>query len=174
MNSLSTLVRRRGPAAFAVGVAAAVAAALVAFGAATPAAATPAVVKAAPAVQTGAVGQPGPAGVAVPAAVSSGSSKDNVATATITGVRAAAIGQLSLRFYWGTRNGCWNLNLSGLPVFAGQAVVASATESDGASNEFVGAATMTVSNVSVINGTVSVHVCIGWDTPINLWIHYLG
>ena len=110
--------------------------------------------------------------------VTSGSSQDHRATAVAT-PRAGTgtsttLAAVSYRHYWGAKNGQWTLTLNGLPVTAGQAVAVSATESDGAGGEFVGAARITVHNVSVGNGVVTVRVNIEWGSPINVWLHYLG
>lgn len=116
-------------------------------------------------------GGPEPAKVAT-----SGPAKDSRATATAapTGRSTAAVGAVSYRHYWGAKNGQWILTLNGLPVTAGQAVAVTVSESDGAGNEFIGDARMTIHNVAVGDGWVAVRVNIEYGSPLNIWLHYLG
>ena len=108
----------------------------------------------------------------------SGRSLDHQATAVYTvakdGQIAPMAASLSTRFYWGAKNGAWILTLNGLPVTAGQAVAVTATESDGAGQEFIGSASIDVQNVAVGDGWVAARVVINWPTPINVWLHYLA
>ena len=124
----------------------------------------------------GGTGTPG----GTPLAVTSGPSHIRTINATLpkSALSPDAVTPLaasvSFRFFWGAFNGCVRLNLSGVPVTAGQAVVASATESDGAAQEFIGNATITTNNVAVVNNGVSVLVCVNWSSPLNVWVHYLA
>jgi hypothetical protein len=95
-------------------------------------------------------------------------------TARTDGAHPALAGTVSLRFFWGLRTGDCILSLTGLPVTAGQAVMVSATDSDGAGNEQIGPERTTIYNVAVVDGQVVVFLNITSPRPINLWLHYLA
>ena len=109
------------------------------------------------------------AGSSAAAPDQSGKSKQREATATVE-VMAQAGGYTH---FWGARNGCWTLNLNGLPVGPRHPLTVSATEVDAWGNEFVGLAKITVYNVAVWNGGASVWVCFDWGSPINVNLHYV-
>jgi hypothetical protein len=118
------------------------------------------------------------AATAVGTANTSGASHDQQASAVYSGKSASGPGataaSVSLRFYWGAKNGTWILCLNGLAVGPGQAVAVSATEADAAGNEFIGSAAYQVQNVAVSSGRVCTRVIINWSSPINVWVHYLA
>jgi hypothetical protein len=120
----------------------------------------------------------GAAATTVGTASTSGAAHDQQASAVYSGKSAGGPGataaSVSLRFYWGARNGTWILCLSGLAVGPGQSVTVSATEADGAGNEFIGSAAYQVQNVAVSSGRVCTRVIINWSSPINVWLHYLA
>ncbi|NBE83341.1 hypothetical protein [Micromonospora rubida] len=107
--------------------------------------------------------------VAAAAGQTSGKSKLPTATDTVDFLAMAG----GYTHYWGARNNCWNLNLNGLPVTPRYPVTVSATEVDGAGNEFIGPAEITVHNVAVWNGGVSARVCVNWGSPIYVNVHYV-
>jgi hypothetical protein len=100
-------------------------------------------------------------------------SKEIPSTA-LTNDGRSTLAAVSQRVYWGLKNGEWILSVTGLPVTAGQAVMVSATESDGAGNEQIGAARISIYNVAVANGQVVVFLNIASGSPVNLWLHYLA
>lgn len=73
---------------------------------------------------------------------------------------------------WGNRNGWWILNLSGMPVVAGQSVTVSATEVSSTGSEFIGSAHIHCENVSVTQGKVSALCLFDWGSPIHVRLHY--
>lgn len=75
--------------------------------------------------------------------------------------------------YFGAHNGCKLLG-AGLGLPARHPVTLSFSEVDGANNEFIGAAKITVSNVAVqSDGWTWAWVCIEWNSPIYLNAHYV-
>jgi hypothetical protein len=117
-----------------------------------------------------------------PLDVTSGTSNVPTISATLpagTAVKPAGASPMaaswSFRWYFGVFNGCKRLDLYNAPVSPGQAVMVSATESDGAGNEIIGAATYTVHNVAVRgDGVILTFVCVDWNYPLNVWLHYLA
>lgn len=107
----------------------------------------------------------------------SAATKENVDTAEVapdSGARTTTT-SLSHTHFWGQKNGWWRLQLIGLPVVAGQAVAVSATECpDGGTREWVGDARISVHNVAVENGVVTVRVLVDYWAPVGLCMHYVG
>jgi hypothetical protein len=87
----------------------------------------------------------------------------------------------SYRHSWGARNGEQILHLTGGPVSNGSHLLVTATEGtpDNVSIggriglELVGAAKITLNNVAVEDGAVTIWVTINWGSPVYLYVHYI-
>jgi len=100
------------------------------------------------------------------------SGQTDTATYRAKGVTSQAL-KAGTTHNWGAKRGWWILNLNGLPVTAGQAVTVSATEIDGAGNEFIGGAPTYCQNVAVTQNRVSARCLFDWGTPIQVRLHYV-
>lgn len=88
--------------------------------------------------------------------------------------RAGVEGTIAYRHLWCGIQGFYQLNLTGLGAYNGQPVAVTISEAGDGGSEFVGSAVMTVHNVSVWNGNVTVRVNVAWDTPLCVWTHYVA
>jgi hypothetical protein len=86
----------------------------------------------------------------------------------------------SHRHSWGARNGEQVLRLTGMPVSNGGNVIVTVSEGTADNTviggriglEFVGLAKVTLNNVSVEDGAVTIWVTINWGSPIFIYAHY--
>jgi hypothetical protein len=80
----------------------------------------------------------------------------------------------STTFDWGSWNGDVVLNLSGTPTFTNEPAFASVSEAGIGNGEFIGAAKITVNNVSVSGSNIAVWLTINWGSPLHIHVHYLA
>ncbi|SDZ40344.1 hypothetical protein SAMN05421504_11534 [Amycolatopsis xylanica] len=99
---------------------------------------------------------------------------EQTAQASLDKSRAGVQGTISYRHQWCGIQGFYNLNLTGLGAYNGQAVAVTISESGDGGSEFIGSAVMTVHNVSVWNGNVTVKVNVQWGSPLCVWTHYVA